>query len=59
MDKYWFFRKTLDFLADYAEVTDADMNYCGNRIRVCGENDVQTITIDIEIVNKEEEKDGN
>lgn len=58
MDKYFAFRKLLDFLSDYAEITDADMNYCGNRIRVCGENDGQTITIDIEIVNKEENEDA-
>lgn len=59
MDKYWVFRQLLDFVADYAEVTDADINYCGNRIRVCGETGGQTITVDIEIVNKEEVKDGN
>lgn len=56
MDKYFAFRKMLDFMADYAEVTDADMNYYDSCMRICGENDGQTITIDITIKDKEEKE---
>lgn len=53
MDKYFAFRKLMDFLSDYAEVTDADMNYCGNMIRIEGENDGEEITIELTIRKKE------
>lgn len=56
MDKFWAFRALLDFMADHAEVTDADMNYYNGGARICGENDGQEITIEITIKNKEENK---
>ena len=54
MDKYFAFRKLLDFLADYAEVTDADMNYYDGCMRIVGENEGQEITIEVKIKDKEE-----
>lgn len=53
MDKYFAFRKLMDFLADFTEVTDADMNYCYNMMRIAGENDGETITITVTIDKKE------
>ena len=56
MDKYFVFRRLLDFLADHAEVTDADLNnYCGD-IELTGEADGQIITIKVSIKDKEEKK---
>lgn len=59
MDKYVIFREMLDYVAHIADVTDADMNYCGNNIIVIGDRDDQVITIEVTIKNKEEKKDGN
>ena len=57
MDKYWVFRELLDFVADRAEVVDADMNnYCGN-IVVTGDDGEQIIKIEVSIKDKEEKKD--
>lgn len=58
MDKYFVFRSMMDFLADYAEVVDADMNWLGNTIKVIGENEKQIIEIEVIIKEKEEEKDA-
>lgn len=57
MNKYFVFRNLLDFVADHAEVTDADMdNYCGN-IVITGEDDEGVIRIDVSIKSKEEKED--
>lgn len=58
MDKYFAFRSMMDFLADHAEVVDADMNWLGNTIKVIGENEKQIIEIEVIIKEKEEEKDA-
>jgi hypothetical protein len=47
----------MDFLADYAEVVDADMNFCDS-IRIVGENDNQVIEIQVTIKNKEVNEDA-
>jgi hypothetical protein len=58
MNKYFVFRKLIDFVADYTEVTDADMNNYAGNIEITGtDDDGSTITIKVEI--KEAEKDGN
>ena len=58
MNKYFVFRKLIDFVADYTEVTDADMNNYAGNIGITGtDDDGSTITIKVEI--KEAEKDGN
>ena len=58
MKKYFAFRKLMDFMSDYAEVTDADMNYCDRYMKIVGENDKQTIEITIEFTDKEEQQDA-
>lgn len=55
MDKYWIFRQLLDFMADHANVVDADLNNYAGDIEITGEAEGQTITIKVSI--KEEEKD--
>lgn len=54
MDKYFVFRKLMDFLSDHAAIVDADMNYCGDTIQIVGENDGEEITLELTIRKKEE-----
>lgn len=57
MNKYFVFRKMIDFVADYCEVTDADMNNYAGNIEITGtDDDGSTITIKVEI--KEGENDA-
>ena len=57
MNKYFVFRKLIDFVADYCEVTDADMNNYAGDIEITGtDEDGSTITIKVSI--KEGEKDA-
>lgn len=54
MEKYFVFRKLLDFMADHAEVVGANMNdYLGDMV-ITGEVDGQVITINVSMKNKEE-----
>lgn len=54
MEKYFVFRELLDFMADHAEVVDANMNnYLGDMV-ITGEVDGQVITINVSMKNKEE-----
>ena len=49
-DKYFIFRKLIDFVADYSEVTDADMNNYAGDIEITGtDDDGSTITIRVRI----------
>ena len=58
MDKYFIFRKLMDFVADDYEVTDADMNNYAGDIEIAGiAADGSTITIKVSL--KEGDKDGN
>ena len=58
MNKYFVFRKLVDFVADYCEVTDADMNNYAGDIEITGtEEDGSTIKIRVSI--EEAEQDGN
>lgn len=59
MDKYFVFRKMMDFVADHAEVVDADMNWCGDAINIVGQNDEQVIEITVAIRKKEDQNNGN
>ena len=59
MNNYGVFREMLDYVAHIADVTDADMRYCGDHIRIDGENEEQTISIEVYIRNKEVTEDGN
>ena len=57
MNKYFVFRKMIDFVADYCEVTDADMNNYAGEIEITGtDDDGSTITIKVDI--REGEKDA-
>ena len=60
--KYYAFRKLLDFVNDYCEVTDADMDNYAGEIDITGiDEDGSTIRIRVDITQakKEEETDGN
>ena len=58
LNKYFVFRKMIDFVADYTEVTDADMNnYAGDIVITGTDDDGSTITVKVSL--KEGEKDGN
>ena len=59
MNKFVIFREMLDYLNHICDVTDADMNYCGNSIRIDGDTEDQTITIEVSIKNKEVNTNGN
>lgn len=56
MERYFAFRKLLDFMTDYAEVIDADMNNYRGGLTIVGEDDEHTITIEVSIQDKEENK---
>ena len=59
MNKFVVFREMLDYLNHICDVTDADMHYCGDRMRIDGETEEQTVTIEVCIKNKEVTEDGN
>lgn len=58
MDKFTIFREMLDYLAHISTVTDADMNYCYDRMKIVGENNGENITIEVTIKKKEENEDA-
>lgn len=58
MNRYFVFRKMMDFVADYVEVTNAEMSNWAKEIEITGvDEDGSTITIKVEL--KEGETDGN
>ena len=57
MNKYFVFRKLIDFVADYCEVTDADMNNYSGDIEITGTEDDGS-TIKIKVTLMEGEKDA-
>lgn len=61
MDKFCIFRRMLDFMADYCNVTDADMNNYAGDIDISGtDDDGNTINIRVKIKqNEEAENNGN
>ena len=58
LNKFFVFRKLIDFVADYCEVTDADMNNYSGDIEITGTDDDGS-SITIKVILKEGEKDGN
>ena len=56
--KFTIFREMLDYMAHICQVTDADMNWCGNAILITGESEDHVIKIEITIKDKEEKKDA-
>lgn len=59
MNKFNVFKEMLNYVSLNYDVTDADMNYCGSTIRIDGETEEQTISIEVTIYNKEVNTDGN
>lgn len=56
INKYFVFRKLIDFVADYCDVTDADMNNYAGNIEITGTNeDGSTITITVEMKEGKED----
>lgn len=58
MDKYYAFRNMMDFVSKVAEVVDADLNYFNDTMRIVGETDSETITVEVTIKKKEVEEDA-
>ena len=58
MDKFTIFREMLDYLAHISTVTDADMNYCGNMMKIVGNNNGAEIAIEVTIKKKGENEDA-
>ena len=59
MDRHFVFRKLLDFVTDYCNVTDADMNNYAGDIEIIGVDGEDGSTISITVRIKEGETDGN
>lgn len=58
MDKYYAFRKLMDFVVDEYAVVDADMNNYAGDIEITGKDEAgATITITVRM--QEGENDGN
>ena len=55
MEKYFVFRRMLDFVADYAEVVDADMDHYDGTLMVKGVCDDEIIDIRVSIKKKEDD----
>ena len=59
LNKYWVFRKMIDFVADNCDVTDAVMNNYSGDIEVHGnEDDGSTIKITVRITNAKGEEEN-
>lgn len=56
--KFTIFREMLDYMAHISIVTDADMNWCGNSIRITGEIEGQVIEMEVTIKKKEENENA-
>lgn len=59
MDKFTVFREMLDYAAHMGKVTDADMNYIPDMMKITVETDSEVIEIEVTIKKKEEKKDDN
>lgn len=53
MNRYWAFRQLLDFMADHAEVTNANLENFWGKIEIGGEDDEHVIKIEVSITDKE------
>ena len=56
MDKFTIFREMLDYMADIGNVTDADLNYIPNEMKIAGETESEVIEIEVRIKKKEVQK---
>ena len=56
INKYFVFRRLIDFAADYCDVTDADMNNYAGNIEITGTDKYgSTITITVELKEGKED----
>lgn len=53
MDRYFVFKRLLEFLADHTEVTNAKMKNYADNIEITGEVDEQVIKITVDFAEKE------
>lgn len=53
MDRYFVFKRLLEFMADHSEVTNAKMKNYSDDIDITGEVDGQEITILVRFKDKE------
>ncbi len=58
VDKYYAFRKMMDFVSEHCEVTDAEMRNYSGEIEING-TDADGSTIRIRVRIEEVETDGN
>ena len=57
MDKYYIFRKLLDFVASFSKVVDADMNCYRGCMEIVSEADGKQLAIEITITDKKDKED--
>jgi hypothetical protein len=57
MDKFTVFREMLDYAAHMGKVTDADMNYVPDMMKITAETEGEVIEIDVTINKKEVQAD--
>ena len=53
MNKFFVFRKLIDFVSDYCEVTDADMNNYSGDIEIIGTDEEDGSTIKLRVTIEE------
>ena len=58
IDKFTIFREMLDYMAQICNVTDADMNYIHDMMKITGETDKQYICLEVTIKSEEENIDA-
>lgn len=57
MDKFTVFREMLDYMAHMGNVTDADMNYVPDMMKITVETEGEVIEIEVTINKKEVQAD--
>lgn len=57
MDKFTVFREMLDYAAHMGKVTDADMNYVPDMMKITAETEGEVIEIEVTINKKEVQAD--
>ncbi len=59
MDRYFIFKRLLEFMADNSEVTNAKMKNYSDDIEITGEDEGQEVTIKVSFRDKEVSGNGN
>lgn len=58
MNRYYLFQKMLDFMACHGDVTDADMCYYGDEMRIVGDDGENEVIIQVTLKKKEVKEDA-